>query len=113
MTSAGIPKPEPSVRVSCVHAECGKRCFDAVPCGRTLAGAVEPHKVRLFAKPDQLSSRIAAILLRDERTGGGLVAHAVEHLQDLSIHESAEGTRIRGHARREQTAHLLDHTAGK
>src|SRR5712691_9341099 len=57
---------------------------------RRLTRTVEPHKIRLFAKPDQLPPRVAAVLLRDERARRGLVAHAAQMLERLSIHEAAK-----------------------
>src|SRR5687768_1443729 len=52
---------------------------------RRFAGAVKPLKVRLFAEPDQLSSRVASILAHDQFACGGFVAHAVKVLEHLSV----------------------------
>src|SRR5262245_46679947 len=61
------------------------------------ARAVKPNKVRLFSKPDQLSPRIAAVLLRNQRARGRLVAHAAQMLERLAVDQSAEGSRVGWH----------------
>ena len=70
--------------------------------GAGFARPVEPLKIRLFAEPDQLAARIAAVLLDDERARRRLVAHAVQQLERLPVDEAAERMRVFGHAAREQ-----------
>ena len=65
---------------------------------RRLAGAFEPPYVRLFAEPDQLAARVAHVLADDELARGGLVAHAVQQLDDLPVDEAAERVRRCRHA---------------
>src|SRR4051794_28212391 len=60
---------------------------------RSFSRTVEPDQIRLFAEPDQLPSRVAAVLLRDERTRGRLVPPSVQQLDRLPIHEPAERAR--------------------
>src|SRR6185503_12582146 len=90
------------------HTARNERFLDAVQSIRPFAGTVEPDKVRLFTKPDQLPSSVPAVLLNDERSGRGLIAHTAQHLHHLTIDQPAEGPGIRGHAAREQSLHFID-----
>jgi hypothetical protein len=67
----------------------------------TLARAVKPHKIRLFAEPDQLATRVTPILLDDERARFSFAAETCEHLHHLSIDETTEGSRFTRHASRQ------------
>ena len=59
---------------------------------------------RLFAEPDQLPPRVAHVLLHDERARRGLVAHAAQHLDDLTVDEPAERVRRLAARRRASSA---------
>jgi hypothetical protein len=76
-------------------------------CFRPLARAVEPHKIRLFTEPDQLSTRIATVLLGDERARRRLISYSSEHLHYLPIYQPAKWSRGRRHSLREQASHLV------
>src|SRR6187551_1573877 len=110
MTSAGTPKPEPSVRLSSTHGKC---VADAALDIRALPRPVEPHKVRLFAEPDQLSACIATVLLGDERPRRRLITDATQHLHHLAVHESPEGTRVGRNSRPQQLPHFVHDAACK
>ena len=70
----------------------------------------QPDKVRLFAEPDRLSSRVSTILLHDECARCRLVSHAAQHLHHLTIDQAAERARIGGRRARE-AANLIHDTA--
>src|SRR6185503_15756717 len=78
---------------------------------RGLARSVEPAKIRLFAEPDQLPARVAAVLLRDQRARRRLVANAVEMLERLAVDEPAKRARRFRNAAREQRADLIKQPA--
>src|SRR6187399_2726146 len=79
--------------------------------GGRLARAVDPRKGRLFPEPDQLPAGVVPVLPDDEFTGGGLVAHAGEHLDDLPVDQPAQRLGRGWHAGREQAADLVDDAA--
>src|SRR5262245_57401503 len=89
----------------------GERLFDKSKNVFTLARAVEPPKIRLFAKPDQLATRVSTVLLNDERARFDFAAHTAEHLHHLSIDETAERSCIGRHATRQQRTTFVDDTA--
>src|SRR6185503_17013897 len=75
---------------------------------RGLARSVEPAKIRLFAEPDQLAPRVAAVLLCNQRARRRLVAHAAQVLERLAVDQAAERTRRFGDAARQQRADLVE-----
>jgi hypothetical protein len=78
---------------------------------RALAWPLEPDKVRLFAKPDQLSSRVSTILSYDECARCGLVSYAAQHLHHLTIDQAAKRSCLGRDATREKPANLIHDTA--
>src|SRR5579864_9712882 len=76
--------------------------------GWRIAGTVEPRKIRLFAKPDQLPARVPAVLLRDERARRRLVTTAVQMLERLPVYEPAERPRRFWNPTREQCSNLVE-----
>src|SRR3954468_19802180 len=111
-TWSAVLKPGPSDGVSSQwYAARSQRRFYAVQGLGAFAGTIEPDKVRLFAKPDQLPSRVATVLLHDQRARRRLVADAATQFHQLSIHQSAERPRVGRHAAREQRAHFVDDAA--
>src|SRR6185369_1421745 len=73
-----------------------------------FARAVEPREAGLLAEPDQLPLGVAAVFLDDERSRSGLVAHAVQVFERLTIHQPAERTRVVGDPVFEQRPHLVE-----
>ena len=53
------------------------------------AGTIEPHKIRLFSEPDQLSTGLSAVLLRNQGTGGDLVSQPPQVLHRLPVDQAA------------------------
>src|SRR5919201_5549017 len=84
-----------------------------VDCRRRLTGAVEPRKIRLFTKPDQLPARVAPVLLRDERARRRLVSHAVQVLERLTVDEAAERSGILRNPTIEQRSDLIEQTSSE
>jgi hypothetical protein len=62
-------------------------------------------------RQSSLASRVAAVLLSDERARLRLVARAAEHLEHLAVHQAAEGPRLGRHPPRQESTHLI-HDAG-
>src|SRR5688572_4903447 len=81
----------------------GQGVENALQCRRLFAGTVKPDKRRLFAEPDQLPTRVSAVLLDDQLAGGRLATDAAEHLHHLPIDEPPERPRVGRHAPREQS----------
>src|SRR5688500_1589162 len=80
---------------------------------RLFAGTIKPDKRRLFAEPDQLPTRVAAVVLDNQVTGLRLAADATEHPHHLPVHEPAERPRVRRHSAREQPLDLGDDAASE
>ena len=77
-TTIGVQWPGPSGTVSSRIAtpRAASAATHALACRRRSPGPSNQIRVRLFAKPDQLPSRVATVLLHDERARLRLVAHA-------------------------------------
>src|SRR5688572_16695208 len=94
--------------VYATRRQCGD---DAIERGRQFARTVEPDKRRLFAEPDQLSARVATVLLHDQASRLLLATHAVQHLHHLPVDQPAKWTRRCRNTSRQQLADFRDNTA--
>ena len=76
---------------------------------RRFARTVEPGQIRLFAEPDQLAARVAAVLLRDERSRRApRRARRAGARAPAGRHRPPNGRAVSGMPAREQRRHLVE-----
>src|SRR6185503_16450226 len=89
----------------------GQETVDSSNRGGQFARAVEPVYIRLFAKPDRLTPRIAPIFLSDEGSRGRLVANPVKMFERLTVDQTAEWPGALRNSQGEQAAYFVEQAA--